>query len=56
MILLVAVRFAFNLQYRSHTAMLKFLQGHVFGGVPRRKSYSYKKLENSLLFKLVPDT
>ena len=56
-ITLVAVHFAFNLQYHtSHTGMFKFLQEHVFGVVPRRKSYSYKKLENSLLSKLVPVT
>ena len=51
------MHFAFNLQCNSsHTTMFKFIHEHVLGVVPRRKSYAYKKLENSLLSKLVPAT
>lgn len=57
LITLIAVHFAFNLKYHSnHTAMFKFIHEHVLGDIPKRKSYAFKKLENSLLSKLVPPT
>lgn len=53
LITLIAVHFAFNLKYHSnHAAMFKFIHEHVIGDIPRRKSYAFKKLENTLLSKL----
>ena len=57
LITLVAVHYAFNLKYNSsHTGLFKFLLEHVFGVLPKRKSYTYRKLENTLLSKLVQVT
>ena len=50
---LLAVHYAFNLKYHpTHGAMFKFIEEHVLGMAPRRKSYAYKQLENALLLKL----
>ncbi|XP_027039579.1 uncharacterized protein LOC113667914 [Pocillopora damicornis] len=48
-----AVHFAFNLEYHSsHGAMFNFIHEHVLSILPKRKSYAYRKLENSFLSKL----
>lgn len=53
LITLIAAHFAFNLKYNNfHTAMFKFIHEHVLGDIPRRKSYAFKRLENTLLAKL----
>ena len=53
LITLIAVHFAFNLEYHSsHRAMFNFIHEHVLGILPKRKSYAYRKLENSPLSKL----
>lgn len=50
---LLAVHYAFNLKYNlSHTSMFKFIEEHVLGVMPRRKSYAYRQIENAVLSKL----
>lgn len=39
--------YSFNFKYhRSHTAILKFLEEHVLGIMPKTKSYACKNVEN----------
>ena len=49
LVTLLAVYFAFNLQYgETEKNMYKFLEEHVLGIVPKRKSYVLKQTENKL--------
>ena len=53
-ILLLSVHYALNLQYNStHMFMIKFIEEHVLGVIPKRKSYAYRQIENALLDRLV---
>ena len=53
LISLLAVHYALILKYHStHMSMFKFIEEHVLGVMPRRKSYAYRKIENALLSKL----
>lgn len=53
LISLLSVHFALNLRYNSnHMFMFKFIEEHVLGIVPKRKTYAYRKIENALLSKL----
>ena len=53
LITLLSVYYALNLQYGdTEKNMFKFLEEHVLGLAPKRKSYVLKKIENKLLSKL----
>lgn len=52
LVTLMAVHFAFNLQYQeTEKNLFKFLE-HMLDVIPKRKSYSLKQIENKLLSKL----
>ena len=54
LITLLAVFYAFNLHYGdTKKNMYKFLEEHILGIVPKRKSYTLKQIENKL-FKSFP--
>lgn len=49
----LAVYYAFNLEYGDNWKnIFKFLEEHVLGITPKRKSYQLKQIENKLLRKL----
>lgn len=49
----LAVYYAFNLEYGdTWKNIFKFLEEHVLGIAPKRKSYQLKQIENKLLRKL----
>ena len=50
---LLSVHYALNLQYNSnHMFLFKFIEEHVLGMIPKRKTYVYRKIKNALLSKL----
>ena len=50
---LLTVHYVFTLKYNlSHTSMFKFIEEHVLGVIPKRKSYAYRQIENALLSEL----
>lgn len=53
LVTLVAGYYTFNFEYEDeHKHVLKFLEEHIFGEMPKRKTYLLKQLENKLLSKL----
>ena len=53
LVTLVAVYYTFYLEYEDERKHLfKFLEEHIFGVMPKRKTYLLKQLENKLLSKL----
>jgi len=50
LITLLSVYYTFNLSYtKTQSEMFRFLEEHVLGKATKRKSYMYKKRENSIL-------
>ena len=50
---LLAVHYSLNLRCHStHIFMFRFIEEHVLGMMPKRKTYAYRQIENALLSKL----